>query len=130
MNLLLDTHIFLWYVSADKRLPERARTAIQDRHNSVFLSVVSIWETIVKYQLGRLPLPEPPSTYLLTQRMRHQIECMALDEESVGRLSLLSNYHRDPFDRMLICQAQQHDLTVMTVEVAFKNYPVMLFDFR
>ncbi len=128
MKLLLDTHIFLWYVNSDMRLPERARIAIQGRVNSVFLSVVSNWETIVKYQLGKLPLPESPTTYLRSQRIRHEIECLDLDEESVERLSLLPNHHRDPFDRMLICQAQQHNLIGVTVDAAFKNYPVTLFE--
>jgi PIN domain nuclease of toxin-antitoxin system len=60
MRLLLDTHVFLWFISADARLPAKWRDAIRDPENGVFLSVVSLWEAMVKYALGKLPLPHPP----------------------------------------------------------------------
>lgn len=58
MKLLLDTHVFLWFISADPKLPEAQREAIRNRQNEVFLSVISIWEAIVKFQLGKLPPPK------------------------------------------------------------------------
>lgn len=64
MKILLDTHIFLWFISGDSRLLADVRNAICDPENEVYLSAVSVWEVIVKYQLGKLPLPEPPETYL------------------------------------------------------------------
>ncbi len=73
MRLLLDTHIFLWFISADVRLPEHLRESIRNPEHDVYLSVVSLWEAIVKHHLGRLPLPQPPESYLPTQRARHQI---------------------------------------------------------
>ena len=73
MRLLLDTHIFLWFISGDSRLPIALRDIIRDPANEVYLSVVSVWETIIKYQLGKLPLPEPPENYLPRQRERHLI---------------------------------------------------------
>ena len=66
MKLLLDTHVFLWFISADARLPATWRDAMQDPGNEVFLSVVSVWEAMVKYALGKLPLPHPPERYLPT----------------------------------------------------------------
>ena len=78
MRLLLDTHIFLWFISADARLPAKWRDAIRDTENEVFLGVVSIWEAIVKYTLGKLPLPHPPEHYLPTQRVQHQIRACRL----------------------------------------------------
>ncbi len=83
-----------------------------------------MWETIVKYQLGKLPLPESPETYLPKQRDRHQIVSLNLDEGSVAQLTKLPLLHRDPFDRMLICQALQHGLTIATVDVAIRAYSV------
>jgi PIN domain nuclease of toxin-antitoxin system len=83
-----------------------------------------VWETIVKYQLGKLPLPESPETYLPKQRDRHQIVSLNLDEGSVAQLTKLPLLHRDPFDRMLICQALQHGLTIATVDVAIRAYSV------
>jgi PIN domain nuclease of toxin-antitoxin system len=124
MKLLLDTHIFLWFISGDQRLSDPLRNSIRNPDNEVYLSVVSVWETIVKYQLGKLPLPESPETYLPKQRDRHQIVSLNLDEGSVAQLTKLPLLHRDPFDRMLICQALQHGLTIATVDVAIRAYSV------
>ncbi|MDZ7292596.1 MAG: type II toxin-antitoxin system VapC family toxin [candidate division KSB1 bacterium] len=127
MKILLDTHIFLWYISGDTRLSDDKRASIQDLNNEVYLSVVSIWEAIVKYQIGRLQLPQPPEIYLPTQRERHQIFSLALDEASVAYLVQLPSIHRDPFDRMLICQANVHNLRLMTDDGTIHKYPVQIF---
>ena len=124
MRLLLDTHIFLWYISGDGRLPTAMRDAIRDPGNEAYLSVVSVWEAIIKHQLGRLPLPQPPETYLPEQRRRHLIASLNVDEESVTHLAGLPPLHRDPFDRLLICQAMRHGLTIATVDTAIQSYPV------
>ncbi|MCF3623716.1 type II toxin-antitoxin system VapC family toxin [Planktothrix agardhii 1801] len=124
MKILLDTHIFLWFISGDTQLSTNVRDSIRDPDNEVYLSAVSIWEAIVKHQLGKLPLPEPPETYLPKQRDLHQIASLALDESSVIQLAKLPPLHRDPFDRMLICQALQNGLTIVTVDSAVRAYPV------
>jgi PIN domain nuclease of toxin-antitoxin system len=124
MRILLDTHIFLWFISGDIQLSTDVRDAIRDPDNEVYLSSVSVWEAIVKYQLGKLPLPEPPETYLPKQRNLHQIASLALDESSVIQLAKLPPLHRDPFDRMLICQALQNGLTLATVDAAVRAYSV------
>ncbi|MEL7352151.1 MAG: type II toxin-antitoxin system VapC family toxin [Cyanobacteria bacterium P01_A01_bin.116] len=126
MKILLDTHIFLWFISGDTRLSTNVRNAICDPQNEVYLSTVSVWEVIVKYQLGKLPLPENPETYLPKQRDLHKITSLPLDENSVAKLAKLPPIHRDPFDRMLICQALQNDLTIATVDQAICAYPVDL----
>ena len=82
MKLLLDTHIFLWFISGDSRLSVSFRDTIRNPENDVYLSVVSVWEAIIKYQLGKLPLPESTETYLPKQRARHQIASLPVDEES------------------------------------------------
>jgi PIN domain nuclease of toxin-antitoxin system len=87
MRLLLDTHIFLWFISGDARLPADWRERIRDVDNAVYLSVVSLWEALVKHRLGKLPLPHPPESYLPTQRARHQIASLSLDEASICHLS-------------------------------------------
>ncbi|MGD1941916.1 MAG: type II toxin-antitoxin system VapC family toxin [Leptolyngbyaceae cyanobacterium] len=124
MRILLDTHVFLWFINGDIQLSADVRDAIRDPDNEVYLSAVSVWEAIVKYQLGKLPLPEPPETYLLKQRDLHQIVSLALDESSVIHLAKLPPLHRDPFDRMLICQALQNGLTIATVDTAVRAYAV------
>jgi PIN domain nuclease of toxin-antitoxin system len=122
MRLLLDTHIFLWLISDDASLSDGFRRAIVDSDNEVYLSVVSVWEVTVKHQLGKLTLPENPSLYLPRQRERHQIMSLVMDELSVARLSELESLHRDPFDRMLLCQALAHDLLLVTVDSAIQQY--------
>ncbi|ODS32633.1 MAG: PIN domain protein [Candidatus Scalindua rubra] len=124
MRILLDTCIFLWFISGDERLSDPIREDICDSKNEVYLSTVSVWESIVKYQLGRLPLPEPPGEYLPIQRKRHRISSLLLDEGSVVHLANLPPIHRDPFDRMLICQAIEHNLTLVTVDNMIRSYPV------
>ncbi|MGK7880832.1 MAG: type II toxin-antitoxin system VapC family toxin [Crocosphaera sp.] len=126
MKILLDTHIFLWFISGDNRLSIDIRNCIRDSDNEVYLSVVSIWEYIVKYQLGKLPLPEPPEIYLPRQRNLHEIINLNLDENSVTQLAKLPPLHRDPFDRMLICQALQYNLIIATVDKAIRNYQVRI----
>jgi PIN domain nuclease of toxin-antitoxin system len=122
MNLLLDTHVFLWFISADKRLPDIIRDSIRDPKNEIYLSVASIWEAIIKNRIGKLPLPASPETYLPAQRERHFISSLVLDEASVMRLARLPGIHRDPFDRILICQALHHDLTIATTDDAICAY--------
>jgi PIN domain nuclease of toxin-antitoxin system len=124
MRILLDTHVFLWYITKDQRLPADILQSIRRTDNEVYLSVVSLWEAITKYRLGKLPLPESPEAYLPAQRERHQIASLALDEASVAHLMKLPSYHRDPFDRMLMCQAIQHNLTLATVDDRIRAYPV------
>ncbi|MBE9209157.1 type II toxin-antitoxin system VapC family toxin [Nostoc sp. LEGE 06077] len=126
MKILLDTHIFLWFISGDKQLPTDVRDAICNLDNQIYLSVVSIWECIVKYQLGKLPLPESPEIYIPTQRDRHQIANLDLDEGSVTQLASLPLLHKDPFDRMLICQSLQHGLTIATVDSAIRAYNISI----
>ena len=127
MRLLLDTHIFLWFISGDSRLTVAAKSAIQDPGNAVYLSVVSVWETIIKYLLGKLPLPQPPETYLPEQRARHQIASLAVDEASVAQLAGLPPLHRDPFDRLLLCQALQNDMILATEDAALRAYSSVRF---
>lgn len=89
MKILLDTHIFLWFISGDSRLSTDVRDAIRASDNEIYLSVVSVWESMVKYQLGKLPLPEHPETYLPKQRDLHKIDSLSLAESSVTQLAKL-----------------------------------------
>jgi PIN domain nuclease of toxin-antitoxin system len=128
MRILLDTCEFLWLVTADARLSPQLVPAVRDPQNEVFLSVVSFWEICLKHSLGKLPLPKPPSQFVPLQRERHQIEPLALDEAAVTQLSGLPMLHRDPFDRMLICQAKAHGLTFASADKLIRQYPVTLFE--
>ncbi len=123
MRLLLDTHTFLWYISGDPRLPAAHRDAIREPANEAFLSVASVWEIVLKHGLGRLPLPTPPQAYIPRQREQHRIESLPLEEAAMAHLAALPKLHRDPFDRILVAQALQHDLTIVTADEKIHSYP-------
>ncbi len=122
MKLLLDTHIFLWYITGDSNLSSTVLGLIRDPANDVYLSSISIWEIIVKYQLGKLPLPTSPEIFIPMQRQRHHIKSLSLDEGSVANLISLPSLHKDPFDRMLICQAIQHKLSFISTDKLIQQY--------
>ena len=126
MRLLLDTHAFLWYITADPKLPATFRASIPDRANEVYLSVASVWEAVIKFQLGKLPLPAPPAEYLPQQRDLHRIASLPIDEGAMAHLAGLPPLHRDPFDRLLVAQALQHGLTLATVDPEVAEYVVPL----
>ena len=127
MKLLLDTHIFLWLISADKRLSDKALQAIVNTDNQVFLSAVSVWEIIVKYKLNKLDIPSPPHQYITSQRTLHEISSLPLYEEDVANILFLPPIHRDPFDRMLICQTMSHNLMLVTDDKNILEYEVPIF---
>lgn len=124
MRILLDTHIFLWYINADSRLPTATLAILRARNNELFLSSISIWEMLQKHQIGKLPLPQAPERFLPLQRQHHGVESLPFEEASACRLTNLPPIHKDPFDRMLICQALTHDLVIATLDANIRIYPV------
>ena len=122
MRLLLDTHIFLWMIHDNRRLSDKYRQEIQNPNNEKFLSVVSIWECVIKYQIGKLNFPSSPEIYLPLQRREHLIKTLTVDENSIAQLINLPLRHRDPFDRLIISQALQYDLSIMTQDKAIIAY--------
>ncbi len=124
MNLLLDTVAFLWWVTDDPALSAQAAAPIRDPSRRVFLSPVPVWEIVVKHALGKLPLPEDPASLVPRLRADHGFEELPLTEGAVLQLQRLPALHRDPFDRMLLCQAIEHGLTVITPDEELRRYPV------
>lgn len=124
MTLLVDTHAWLWFLLTPDRLAEGALDALSDRRNTVKLSVASEWEIVIKYALRRLPLPEPPSTFLPSRASATATEVWPIEERHVLRLQDLPAIHRDPFDRIIIAQALVDDLIVVTSDAAILKYDV------
>ena len=124
MRLLLDTCTFLWLVTADRALSQRARDLFVDPSNEIYLSSVSAWEIAIKHALGKLPLPRPPAQLVPEERERHQIAALPLEERAALTVARLPEHHRDPFDRMLVAQAIMGSLTLLTPDPLVTQYPV------
>ncbi|MDF0652045.1 MAG: PIN domain nuclease [Nitrospira sp. LK265] len=124
MKLLLDTCTFLWLITDDPALSNKARELFTDPVNEAYLSTVSVWEMVVKFSLDKLHLPEAPERFIPEQRERHQIAKLPLEEQAVFYLPRLPALHRDPFDRMLICQTIHHELTLLTPDPLITQYAV------
>ncbi|NOY69841.1 MAG: type II toxin-antitoxin system VapC family toxin [Deltaproteobacteria bacterium] len=122
--LLLDTCTFLWLIKGDDALPSKVITAFVDPNNEVYLSAVSAWEINVKYKLGRLPLPLQPDRFIPKERKRHFIFSLNLSEQDTLHLCKLPTPHKDPFDRMLVCQAIEHSMTILTPDPLITQYPI------
>ena len=123
MSILLDTCAFLWVILGAPEISSRAKDLFTDPSNEVFLSAVSVWEISVKYNLGRLPLPEPPDRFLPQERERHLITPLPLEEAAVLHLHRLPQLHNDFFDRMLVCQAIESGLVILTPDRLISQYP-------
>lgn len=124
MKLLLDTCTFLWLVAGHSSLSSECRRLSADPANELFLSAVSSWEITVKHALGRLTLSSPPPVYVPKYRRLHDITALPLEEEAALHLHRLPHLHKDPFDRMLVCQAIVHGLTILTPDPLIVQYPV------
>ena len=124
MKLLLDTCTFLWLATDDRALSSVARNAFEDEGNEAFLSAVSVWEIAVKNSLGALKLSDPGERFVPRYRSAHKIEPLTLNEEMVLQVSKLPRLHRDPFDRMIICQAIIEGLVILTPDELIRQYPV------
>lgn len=124
MRLLLDTQIFLWYLDQTIRIPSVAREAIEAADNAVLVSAVVIWEIAIKTSAGRLEIPTAD-----LRRLPRLIEATGFDELPVlakhaAGVSALPWHHRDPFDRLMIAQAREESLTLVTVDQAIRAYDV------
>jgi PIN domain nuclease of toxin-antitoxin system len=124
--LLLDTCTFLWVLSGDARLSARAAQAFSDPENDVFLSAASAWEISIKVALGKLELPEHPADYIPAQRERHGIEPLPIGEGAALLSARLPEIHRDPFDRILVCQALDLGMTLVSPDPILRKYPVKI----
>jgi PIN domain nuclease of toxin-antitoxin system len=124
VKLLLDSCTFLWIVADNPLLSATARAMFRDPANETFLSVVSAWEIAVKNALGQMPLPEPADSYVPAFRKRELIEPLPLSEEMVLQVVRLPAIHRDPFDRLLICQAIAEGMAILTPDQRIRQYPV------
>jgi PIN domain nuclease of toxin-antitoxin system len=124
VKLLLDTITFLWILSDEERIAPAARSALNDADNHVYLSAASVWEICVKHRLGKLKLPLAPERLVAEERRLRGIESLEISEAATLRLPQLTDIHRDPFDRILICQAIEHEMTIVTPDPLVRRYAI------
>jgi len=123
MNLLLDTHVFLWWIDGDP-IPLLATEAIRNPENEVWLSAASAWEITIKASLGKLRLPDRAARFVETQRQFNAFGWLPVDVAALDTLQDFPFHHRDPFDRLLIAQAISLGYTLVSADSAFEHYPV------
>ena len=124
MRLLLDTHTLLWWLDGDRRLSRRARTALADEGNAIFVSAASAWELSTKARLGKLPSALDVATDVAGCLTRQGFLDLPITVHHAQRAGSVQIPHRDPFDRMLIAQAQMEDLPIVTNEAHFDGYGI------
>ena len=124
MRVLLDTHAFLWWITEDRRLSGRAREVMTDGHNNLLLSAASGWEIAIKASLGRITLPVPIDRFLSAQLQRNSIGTLPIEMSHALHVHALPLLHRDPFDRLLVAQAQLEKLLILTSDRQVAQYDV------
>jgi PIN domain nuclease of toxin-antitoxin system len=122
MRLLLDTHTFIWWDSEPAKLSVQALALCQDRQNSLLLSVASVWEMQIKLQLGKLKLTLPLSEIIESQQQTNHLEVLPILLPHVLAVQHLPAHHKDPFDRLLIAQANVEDVSIVSNDPMFPKY--------
>lgn len=120
MNVLLDTHIVLWWLDDDDRLGKGHRDVLKDKNHLCFVSAASIWEISIKMGLGKIEMP----AHYLTVLKKQGFHELPVTWQHTHHVSSLPAYHKDPFDRLLIAQAQVESLVLLTVDDMVKSYPI------
>lgn len=124
MRALLDTHTFLWWITDDPQLSPRVREIISSGENKLFLSAASGWEMAVKAALGKLTFPGSLKIFIIEQLAVNGIDSLPVELAHALHVSTLPVIHRDPFDRLLIAQAQLEDLPILTADPQIGRYDV------
>jgi PIN domain nuclease of toxin-antitoxin system len=125
-SILLDTHVFLWSQFETGKLSRRLLALFKDQEVRWYLNQVSVWETQIKFDLGKLPLPAPPVRLLPELIQESGIQFETLSNEAIFMLGKLPEVHRDPFDRLLIATALVNGWEVATVDPVIEKYPVRI----
>jgi PIN domain nuclease of toxin-antitoxin system len=124
VNYLLDTHTFLWWIDNDTRLSKTAREVIVNPDNEIVISVISTWEIIIKYSLGKIELSESPKDYIEEMLAVNEFTVLPIKLAHTFKIAELPNHHKDPFDRLLIAQSQIEQIPIVTLDKQIIKYPV------
>ena len=124
MTYLLDTHVWLWMLSDPTRIRADLLAELRHSQTRLLLSAASSWEIAIQWTLGRLRLPEPPATYVPSRMQRTHVLGLAVAHAHALHVATLPPHHRDPFDRLLVAQAQIEGVAIVTVDPVFDRYDV------
>jgi PIN domain nuclease of toxin-antitoxin system len=125
MKYLLDTHAFLWFINGNIELSTQAKNIIQNPKNAMYLSIASFWEIAIKLNIGKLTI-DMSFDELRKEADKNDIRILPIEYEDTRLLTTLELFHKDPFDRILITQAIQNNLTIITKDLNFDTYPVKI----
>ena len=123
-SYLLDTCVALWHFDGNARISADLRDVLTDPSNDLYLSDVSVLEIVIKHRIGKLPLPRPPSRLVRPLALKHMMDILPLATSAIFRLESLPDLHRDPFDRLLVCQALDNRLELITPDPLIRQYEV------
>jgi PIN domain nuclease of toxin-antitoxin system len=124
VKVLLDTHVFLWWVTNKSHLSEYAHDLIADGHNELLLSAAAGWEIVIKANLGKLRLPDNPVDFIMAQMALNRIEPLSISMRHALHVHTLPSHHRDPFDRIMIAQCQVERAPILTADPLIARYAV------
>lgn len=124
MKALIDTHVFLWWITDDSRISNRAIEFMTEGSNDLFFSSASCWEIAIKSDLGRIELPDKPESFITSQLNVNGIEPLPIYLRHALNIVNLPGIHKDPFDRMLISQAQLEELPIISSDKIIKKYDI------
>jgi len=124
VNLLLDTHTFLWFIAGDSTLSKPARSAIEDENNNLYMSVASLWEIAIKVSIDKLTLNEPFESLIPEQLAENGIELLDISVEHTALIASMPFHHRDPFDRLIAAQAKVEQMTLVSMDEVFDAYGI------
>lgn len=124
MRLLLDTHAFLWFILADSQLSSVARSAIEDPANDIEISPASYWEIAIKIRLGKYLLPHPYRPFMESQIASNSFRILPIEPRHTALLTTMPLHHKDPFDRLLVAQALEERIPVVSIDSALDAYGV------
>jgi PIN domain nuclease of toxin-antitoxin system len=116
----------IWFFQGSERIPRELQLELTDPRHELFLSDVSLLEIVIKYQMGKLPLPSPPSRIILPLAKKHLMDILPLSSAAILRMERLPLHHRDPFDRLLVAQAITHRATLVSPDPLLRRYEVAL----
>ncbi len=126
MKLLLDTHAFLWLNADVERLSENVKGLCCSGAHEFYLSMASPWEMQIKSQLGKLSLAVPIEEMINKNKQENNIKLLPIDLSHISYLEQLPAHHKDPFDRIIIAQAIMENMSIISVDHAFTDYPVQI----